>query len=83
VAEGLHANSQIKLATEMYRKLGEEASVIGLHVEAKNWTEAFSLAQKLPQYKHLVYIPYAEWLAENDKFVEAQKGKFSAKSLLT
>lgn len=36
--------------------------------------QAFSLAEKHPQFKNEVFVPYAQWLAENDHFEEAQKG---------
>ncbi|XP_075229721.1 intraflagellar transport protein Oseg1 isoform X2 [Lycorma delicatula] len=73
VAESLRKLGALEHATEMYRKLGEERSVVVLHVEARNWSEAFSLADRHPEYVDLVYVPYAQWLAENDKFIEAQK----------
>lgn len=76
VALHLQRLGALNFATEMYRKLGEEKNVVLLHVEARDWNEAFSLAERHPEYKDLVYVPYAEWLAENDKFVEAQKGMF-------
>lgn len=74
VAESLRKLGALEHATEMYRKLGEERSVVVLHVEACNWSEAFALAERHPEYVDLVYVPYAQWLAENDKFIEAQKG---------
>ncbi|XP_063240162.1 intraflagellar transport protein 122 homolog isoform X2 [Bacillus rossius redtenbacheri] len=73
VARHLARLGQLAHATEMFRKLGDERSVIMLYVDARDWKEAFSLADKLPEYKDLVYVPYARWLAENDQFVEAQK----------
>lgn len=73
VAQHLQRLGALNFATEMYRKLGEEKSVVLLHVEARDWKEAFALAERHPEFKDLVYVPYAQWLAENDKFVEAQK----------
>ena len=37
--------------------------------------QAFALAEKHTEYKDDVFVPYAQWLAENDKFEEAQKGR--------
>ena len=42
-------------------------------VEAKEWEEAFALAETYPEHREQIYVPYAKWLAESDKFVEAQK----------
>lgn len=63
-------------AIEIYAKLGKDmgTDIVALHVEAHNWDQAFILVEKNPTFAPLVYLPYAEWLAENDKFVEAQKG---------
>jgi intraflagellar transport protein 122 len=44
-----------------------------LHVEAKEWKEAFALAEQYPgRFDETVFLPYAEWLAIEDKFEEAQ-----------
>lgn len=74
VAQHLCRLKQLNYATEMYRKLGDEKSVVQIYVQAREWKEAFSLAENHPEFKDLVYVPYAQWLAESDKFVEAQKG---------
>lgn len=74
IAEHLKRLRQSSAAAELYKRLGDSAAVLTLHVEAKEWPQAFSLIQTQPQYKALVYVPYAHWLAENDKFVQAQKG---------
>lgn len=77
IAEHLKRLNQSTAAAELYRRLGDSAAVLNLHVEAKEWAQAFTLVQSQPQYKALVYVPYAHWLAENDKFVQAQKGMFT------
>ena len=60
----------------MYKKVGDFKSVVTLYVEAKDWSEAFTLADKYPEYREQIYVPYAKWLAESDKFVEAQKAQY-------
>lgn len=47
--------------------------MLQLHVEAKEWSQAFALVQNQPQFNAIVYVPYAQWLAESDKFLQAQK----------
>uniref|UniRef100_A0A4W3GC19 Intraflagellar transport protein 122 homolog n=1 Tax=Callorhinchus milii TaxID=7868 RepID=A0A4W3GC19_CALMI len=60
-------------AAETYLKMGDLQALILLHVETQHWEEAFSLVEKHPEFKDDVYVPYAQWLAENDRFEEAQK----------
>ncbi|KAK3103245.1 hypothetical protein FSP39_017787 [Pinctada imbricata] len=64
---------QYPFAAEVYSKMGDMKSLIHLHVEAKHWEDAFTLVEKHPEYKEDVYVPYAQWLAENDKFDDAQE----------
>lgn len=77
ISEHLKRLNQSSAAAEIYRRLGDTASVLKLYVEAKDWTPAFRLVENEPEYKAMVYVPYAQWLAENDNFVQAQKGLFS------
>lgn len=45
-----------------------------LHVELHHWDEAFLLAKQHPgEFREDVFLPYAEWLAINDRFEEAQE----------
>uniref|UniRef100_A0A8I5QKJ5 Intraflagellar transport protein 122 homolog n=1 Tax=Homo sapiens TaxID=9606 RepID=A0A8I5QKJ5_HUMAN len=60
-------------AAETYLKMGDLKSLVQLHVETQRWDEAFALGEKHPEFKDDIYMPYAQWLAENDRFEEAQK----------
>uniref|UniRef100_A0A673UB11 Intraflagellar transport protein 122 homolog n=1 Tax=Suricata suricatta TaxID=37032 RepID=A0A673UB11_SURSU len=64
-------------AAETYLKIGDLKSLVQLHVETQRWDEAFALGEKHPEFKDDIYVPYAQWLAENDRFEEAQKGTWS------
>ncbi|NWU12999.1 IF122 protein, partial [Cephalopterus ornatus] len=60
-------------AAETYMKVGDLKVLVQLHVETHHWEEALALSEKHPEFKDDVYVPYAQWLAENDRFEEAQK----------
>nr|XP_033782490.1 intraflagellar transport protein 122 homolog [Geotrypetes seraphini] len=60
-------------AAETYMKIGDLKALVQLHVETQHWDEAFALVEKHSEFKDDVYMPYACWLAENDRFEEAQK----------
>lgn len=59
------------MAVEIYRKLGAESEVVELHVEARDWEEAFRLAQTQPQLQSHVHLQHARWLLETDDFIGA------------
>jgi intraflagellar transport protein 122 len=81
IAQHLCRLKQLSYATEMYRKLGDEKSIVQLYVQAIEWKEAFSLIESHPEFNDLVYVQYAQWLAESDKFAEAQKGRSLSKAM--
>ncbi|XP_023027775.2 intraflagellar transport protein Oseg1 isoform X1 [Leptinotarsa decemlineata] len=81
IAQHLKQLNQSSVAAEIYRRLGDNAAVLQLYVEGKEWSQAFSLVQSQPQYNAIVYVPYAQWLAESDKFVQAQKAFHKAGKL--
>eukprot|EP01135_Chromosphaera_perkinsii_P010267 Nk52_evm9s2085 gene=Nk52_evmTU9s2085 len=58
---------------EAYKKLNDVKSLVTMYVEARQWDEAFSLVEHNPEFRDEIYLPYATWLAENDKFEEAQE----------
>lgn len=73
IASHLRRLKALPLAAEIYRKLGEEAQVVQLHVESRDWSEAFRLAEHLPDILPDVHYQHAQWLAESDEFVKAHE----------
>ena len=73
VGDHLKKLGNVQYAQEIYRKKGDFRSVVKLYVEAQEWKEAFNLADKYPEFKEDIFVPYAKYLAESDKFVEAQR----------
>lgn len=76
VAYHLKNLKALPLASEMFKKLGEEDQVVHLHIEAHDWVEAFRLSETMPRMIPVVHSKHARWLAENDQFVEAHQGEF-------
>lgn len=77
-AKLLLKNGQHNGAAEVYGKIGDYANLVSVHVLTKNWTAAFKLASQHSDLLESVYLPYANWLAENDRFVEAQQAFYRA-----
>lgn len=78
IASHLKRLKALPLAAEIYRKLGEESQVIQLHIEARDWPEAFRLAEKLPTVLPSVHLQHAKWLADSDQFIAAHEAYVSA-----
>jgi len=60
-------------AKEVYLKMEDIEALMRLHVKLDKWQEAFALAKTNPQYAKSIFLPYAQWLAMNDRFEEAQR----------
>ena len=54
--------------------MGNREKVAALLVASEEWEEAFRWAERNPEMKQIVYLPYATALAEQDQFLLAQKG---------
>jgi len=58
---------------KVYLKMGDVQALMKLHVELRKWDDAFLLSkQHGGKFSEDVYLPYALWLAQNDRFDEAQ-----------
>ena len=64
-------------AAEVYEKMGNIKELIELRMQSNQWEEVFALAKKYPDLNNLAHYKYGQWLAENDRFEEAQKGSKS------
>ena len=71
-AEYFRKNKMYDAAKEAYQKIGDFPSLIKLFVSAQKWEQAFEILEKNPEFSAEVYLPYAENLAIEDKFDEAQ-----------
>ena len=60
-------------AAEVYEKMGNIKELIELRMQSQQWDEVFALARKYPDLNNLAHYKYGQWLAENDRFEEAQK----------
>ncbi|VEL09569.1 unnamed protein product [Protopolystoma xenopodis] len=66
---------EFAFAADCYARLGDTEQQLAVYVEAKQWEEAFALVEQHRELKVNLYLPYAQWLAEHDKFEEAQAGE--------
>jgi intraflagellar transport protein 122 len=72
-AEHFRRMNMMNFAAEVYEKMGNIKELIELRMESQQWEEVFALAKKYPDLNNLALYKYGQWLAENDKFEEAQQ----------
>ena len=72
-AEYFQDNGHHQFAKEVYLKMDDVQNLMKLHIQLRRWDDAFILAeQNKGKFSDDVFLPYADWLAENDRFDEAQ-----------
>ncbi|KAJ3255478.1 hypothetical protein HDU77_003673 [Chytriomyces hyalinus] len=59
-------------AAECLVKMGDISHLLQLHIDLMQWDEAFKIADTYPEFSQQLYLPYAAWLAMNDRYMEAQ-----------
>lgn len=57
---------------EALLRLGDKKQLMLFHVKLEKWDEALMLSQTDYELKKTMLLPYAEWLAKNNRFEEAQ-----------
>lgn len=58
---------------EALLKLGDQEELMRFHVELERWDEAKMLASSDENLKHIMLLPYAEWLSKKNRFDEASE----------
>jgi hypothetical protein len=71
-AETFRKKKLLVYAREIFEKLEDIKELVMLMVASREWDEAFALAKDRPELLKDIYLPYAEWLALNDRFDEAR-----------
>ena len=57
---------------ETLRKMGDISQLIQYHIQLKQWDDAFTLIETHPELGAKLYLPYADWLAAQSRYAEAQ-----------
>ncbi|KAK7201717.1 intraflagellar transport protein 122 [Novymonas esmeraldas] len=64
-------HNALPYAIEAYERVQDHRALIQIHVARGDWRNAFTILEKAPTLVRELYVPWASWLAENDKFDEA------------
>ncbi|TPX34245.1 hypothetical protein SmJEL517_g03062 [Synchytrium microbalum] len=64
---------QYDYAAETLVKLRDITHLLELHIERQKWDEAFKIIKIHPEHAAQVELPYANWLAANNRYIEAQE----------
>ncbi|XP_075587380.1 intraflagellar transport protein Oseg1 [Dermatophagoides farinae] len=78
IAESFLNKQDYVNAIQIYRKIGDFKSLALTYIHNNQWEEALKICNDIPLMKQEIYFPYAMWLAENDRFAEAQKAFYES-----
>ncbi|KHJ41704.1 tetratricopeptide repeat protein [Trichuris suis] len=73
IAQALRQDKEYELAADIYRKMGDVNEFIEMKILSAKWEEAFHVAKQHPEFESQLYLRYADWLIERDRFEEASK----------
>ncbi|CDW52620.1 intraflagellar transport protein 122 [Trichuris trichiura] len=73
IAQALRDDREYDLAADVYRKLENVNEFIEMKILSARWEEAFHVAKQHPEFESELYLRYADWLIERDRFEEASK----------
>ena len=64
---------QYTYAADVYEKMGDIKSLLDMRSILSQWDEVFAIVRRYPTYASDAYYNYGQHLAEQDRFVEAQR----------
>ncbi|CAF0939310.1 unnamed protein product [Adineta ricciae] len=64
---------QYTYAADVYEKMGDIKSLVDMRIILSQWHEVFALVRRYPAYASDAYYNYGQYLAEQDRFVDAQR----------
>ncbi|GMS95606.1 hypothetical protein PENTCL1PPCAC_17782, partial [Pristionchus entomophagus] len=80
LADYLTKKKEYGMASNIYTQLNEMKRLLHMHITANNWHDAFAIANRYPGLSDYAYLEYGRYLAQNDKFEEAQEAFHKAGS---
>ncbi|KPI86769.1 putative WD40 repeat protein [Leptomonas seymouri] len=72
-------HGSIPYAIEAYERVQDHGALVQIYVSRGDWRNAFTILEKAPSLAREVYVPWASWLADNDRFDEALEAFRAAK----
>eukprot|EP00039_Didymoeca_costata_P007788 m.103931 g.103931 ORF g.103931 m.103931 type:complete len:1184 (+) comp13828_c0_seq5:52-3603(+) len=73
IAQWLGKLGHVPMAAEVYNRISDDEGLVNLYVNNNKWSDAFALAERNPNLREAIYLPYGNSLAEKDKYEEAQE----------
>ena len=64
--------NDVDSAVELHERIKDISTVIRLKLGSKDWDYLLGLADREPFHRETIFLPYAEYLVENDRFTEAR-----------